>query len=54
MYVWIDLKIHKEWKLFALFKSFIRKTILNFLFLLEELNWENKNSKYYFDFIQIL
>jgi hypothetical protein len=48
------IEIHKELQLFALFKSFTRKTILNFLLLLEELNWENKNSKYYFDFIQIL
>jgi hypothetical protein len=38
------IEIHKELKLFVL-KSFIRKTILNFLLFLEELNWENKIPK---------
>jgi hypothetical protein len=42
------IEIHKELKLFDL-KIFIRKTIPNFLLLfLEELIWENKNSKYYY------
>jgi hypothetical protein len=45
---------HRELKLFYLFKSIIRKTISNFLLFLEELIWENKISKYYFVFIQIL
>jgi hypothetical protein len=46
------LKFHKDLKLLRLFKSFIRKTILNFLLFLEELFGENKISKYYFVFIQ--
>jgi hypothetical protein len=43
------IEIHKELKLFVLKKSFIRKTISNFLLLfLEELIRENKNLKYYY------
>jgi hypothetical protein len=42
------IEISKGIKTFC-FNSFIRKTISNFLLLfLEELIWENKNSKYYF------
>jgi hypothetical protein len=41
------IEISQGIKIFVL-KSFIRKTISNFLLLfLEELIWENKNSKYF-------
>jgi hypothetical protein len=33
----LDLKFHRELKLFHLFKSLIRKAISNFIFFLEEL-----------------
>jgi hypothetical protein len=46
------LKFQRELKPFDLFKTLIWKTISNFLLFLEELNWENKISKYYFIFIQ--
>jgi hypothetical protein len=47
-------EISQGFKFFDLFKSLVRKTIWNFLLFLEELIWENKISKYYFEFIQIL
>jgi hypothetical protein len=47
-------EISQGFNFFDLFESLIRKTISNFLLFLEELIWENKISKYYFEFIQIL
>jgi hypothetical protein len=48
------IEISQEIKTLDLFKSIIRKAISNFLVFLEELICENKISKYYFVFIQIL
>jgi hypothetical protein len=36
MFACLDLKFHRELKLFDLFKSFIGKSISNFLLFLEE------------------